>query len=88
MVENADGSVAVELSEVDQMYGTKGRMTFTVYPDRAYIEIRGQLYNRTPLPQTFTQVFMPYKAAGCVKNASAEAVINLEVNSIFWRRMT
>ena len=53
MVENADGSVAVELSEVDQMYGTKGKMTFTVYPDRAYIEIKGQLYNRTPLPQTF-----------------------------------
>ncbi len=52
-VENEDGSVSVELSEVDQMYGTKGKMTFTLYPDRAYIEIRGQLYNRTSLPQTF-----------------------------------
>ncbi|MBQ9210667.1 MAG: DUF5107 domain-containing protein [Clostridia bacterium] len=52
-VENEDGSVAVELSEVDQMYGTKGKMTFTLYPDRAYIEIKGQLYNRTNLPQTF-----------------------------------
>ncbi|MBQ8092766.1 MAG: DUF5107 domain-containing protein [Clostridia bacterium] len=52
-VEHNDGSVSVELSEVDQMYGTKGKMTFTLYPDRAYIEIRGQLYNRTSLPQTF-----------------------------------
>ena len=51
--ENDDGSVSVELSEVDQMYGTKGKMTFTLYPDRAYIEVRGQLYNRTSLPQTF-----------------------------------
>ena len=53
VTENADGSKSVELSEVDQMYGTKGKMTFTVYPDRAYIEIKGQLYNRTNLPQTF-----------------------------------
>ena len=51
--DNPDGSKSVELSEVDQMYGTKGKMTFTVYPDRAYIEIKGQLYNRTNLPQTF-----------------------------------
>ncbi|MBR1820263.1 MAG: DUF5107 domain-containing protein, partial [Clostridia bacterium] len=53
ILENADGSASVELSEVDQMYGTKGKMTFTVYPDKAYIEIKGQLYNRTNLPQTF-----------------------------------
>lgn len=53
VTENADGSKSVELSEVDQMYGTKGKMTFTVYPDKAYIEIKGQLYNRTNLPQTF-----------------------------------
>lgn len=52
-VSHADGSQSVELSEVDQMYGTKGKMTFTIYPDRAYIEIKGQLYNRTCLPQTF-----------------------------------
>ncbi|MBR5869342.1 MAG: DUF5107 domain-containing protein, partial [Clostridia bacterium] len=29
---NEDGSASVELSEVDQMYGTKGKMTFTLYP--------------------------------------------------------
>ena len=28
--------------------------------------------------KTFTQYFMPYKAAGYVKNASIEVVLNLE----------
>lgn len=53
IVENEDGSSSVLLHDVDQMYGTKGLMKFTVYPDKAYIEITGQLYNRTSLPQTF-----------------------------------
>lgn len=53
LTERGDGSKTVCVSEVDQMYGTKGMASFTLYPGRAYIEIRGQLYNRTPLPQTF-----------------------------------
>lgn len=51
--ENEDGSKTVFVHDVDQMYGTKGIAGFTLYPDKAYIEIRGQLYNRTALPQTF-----------------------------------
>jgi len=51
--ENEDGSCYVMIHDVDQMYGTKGIMKFTLYPDKAYIEITGQLYNRTSLPQTF-----------------------------------
>jgi Flp pilus assembly protein TadD, contains TPR repeats len=51
--ENADGSKTVFVHDVDQMYGTKGIAGFTLYPDKAYIEISGQLYNRTSLPQTF-----------------------------------
>lgn len=51
--ENADGSITLQINDVDRMYGTKGIAEFTLYPGRAYIEIRGQLYNRTPLPQTF-----------------------------------
>ena len=35
------------------MYGTKGMASFTLYPDKSYIEIKGQLYNRTDTPQTF-----------------------------------
>ncbi len=53
IVENEDGSGSVLLHDVDQMYGTQGLMKITVYPGRAYIEISGQLYNRTGLPQTF-----------------------------------
>lgn len=51
--ENEDGSATVFVSEIDKMYGTKGMASFTLYPDKAYIEIKGQLYNRTDLPQTF-----------------------------------
>ncbi len=51
--ENEDGSSYVMIHDVDQMYGTKGIMKFTLYPGKAYIEITGQLYNRTSLPQTF-----------------------------------
>ena len=51
--DNADGSKTLLVHDVDQMYGTKGIIGFTLYPDKAYIEIRGQLYNRTASPQTF-----------------------------------
>ena len=48
-----NGSKSVSLHEIDQMYGTKGTACFTLYPDKAYIEITGQVYNPTPLDQTF-----------------------------------
>lgn len=53
ITEHKDGSKTVMINDVDQMYGTKGIASFTLYPDKAYIEIRGQLYNRTPMAQTF-----------------------------------
>ena len=51
--ENADGSKTVWVNEVERMFHTKGMAGITLYPDKAYMEIRGKLYNRTPLPQTF-----------------------------------
>ena len=51
--ENKDGSKTVWVSEIDRMYGTKGMAGFTLYEDKAYLEIKGQLYNRTEMPQTF-----------------------------------
>lgn len=48
-----DGSVTVWCSEVERMFRTKGMTGFTLYPDKAYLEIKVQLYNRTPHPQTF-----------------------------------
>ena len=53
IVENKDGSKTLMINDVDQMYGTKGMASFTLYPGKAYIEIKGQLYNRTSMPQTF-----------------------------------
>lgn len=53
LIENGDGSKTCRICDVDQMYGTKGEASFTLYPGKAYIEIRGQLYNRTATPQTF-----------------------------------
>ena len=46
-------AASVLISEVDRMYGTKGMMTIRLRPGRAYIEIEVQLFNPTPLPQTF-----------------------------------
>lgn len=48
-----DGSAAVLINDVDEMHGTKVVTKIALHPNRAYIEITGQLYNRTPLPQTF-----------------------------------
>lgn len=50
---NEDGSATVFVSETDKMYGTKGMASFTLYPDKAYIEIKGRLFNGTDTPQTF-----------------------------------
>lgn len=74
-----DGSASVELSEVDQMYGTKGKMTFTLYPDKAYIEIKGQLYNRTNLPQTFLWWANPAVAV----NDNTQSVFPPDVTAVF-----
>ena len=78
-LENPDGSCAVEMSEVDQMYGTKGKMTFTLYPDRAYIEVRGQLYNRTHLPQTFLWWANPAVAV----NDDTQSVFPPDVSAVY-----
>jgi tetratricopeptide (TPR) repeat protein len=48
-----DGSSSVLLHDVDRINGTKSICEIRLYPDKAYIEIRGQLYNRTPFAQTF-----------------------------------
>ena len=51
--ENPDGSATVMLGETDRINGTKGNACITLYPDKAYIEIRGRLFNPTDHPQTF-----------------------------------
>ena len=51
--ENEDGSKTVWVHELEVMFRTKGMAGFTLYPGRAYLEIKGKLFNRTPFPQTF-----------------------------------
>lgn len=77
--EGKKGEVFVECSEVDQMYGTKGKMRFSLYPDRAYIEIKGQLYNRTNMPQTFLWWANPAVAV----NDDTQSVFPPDVNAVF-----
>lgn len=48
-----DGSKTVWCSEVERMFRTKGMAGFTLYPGKAYLEIKAKVYNRTSLPQTF-----------------------------------
>jgi hypothetical protein len=47
--ENEDGSVTVWCSEVERMFRTRGMAGFTLHPDKAYLEIKVKLYNRTNL---------------------------------------
>lgn len=51
--ENADGSATVVVSEYENMFHTKGETEFTLFPDKAYLELKNHLFNRTPIKQTF-----------------------------------
>ncbi|MFK7800238.1 MAG: DUF5107 domain-containing protein [Anaerolineae bacterium] len=50
---HADGSQTIWCAEIEKMFRTKGMHGFRLYPERAYLEINVQLYNRTAEPQTF-----------------------------------
>lgn len=77
--ENADGSVTVWVSEVERMFRTKGMAGFTLHPDKAYLEIKGKLYNRTPHPQTFLWWANPAVAV----NDHYQSVFPQDVNAVF-----
>lgn len=51
--ERADGGKTIWVNELELMTRTKGMAGFTLYPDKAYLEVKGKIYNRTPFPQTF-----------------------------------
>jgi tetratricopeptide (TPR) repeat protein len=48
-----DGSKTIWVNEVEIMTRTKGTAGFRLYPGKAYLEIKGKVYNRTPFPQSF-----------------------------------
>jgi tetratricopeptide (TPR) repeat protein len=51
--ECTDGSRTIWCSDHDPMSGLKSMHGVRLYPDRAYIELKVRLYNRTPFVQTF-----------------------------------
>ncbi len=60
---NEDGSATVYISEIDRMFGTRCMASFTLHPDKAYLQIDVKLYNRTGVPQTFLWWANPAVAA-------------------------
>ncbi len=77
--ENADGSKTIWVNEVERMFRTKGMAGFTLHPDKAYLEIKVKLFNRTPLPQTFL-----WWANPAVKvNDHYQSVFPPDVNAVF-----
>ncbi|MCR4860685.1 MAG: DUF5107 domain-containing protein [Bacteroidales bacterium] len=74
-----DGSVTVWCSEMERMFHQKGMAGFTLRPGCAYLEIRGVLYNRTEVPQTFL-----WWANPAVKvNDDYQSVFPPDVNAVF-----
>jgi tetratricopeptide (TPR) repeat protein len=61
------------------MFHTKGMAGFTLYPDKAYIEIKAKLLNTSSLPQTFL-----WWANPAVKvNDDYQSVFPPDVNAVF-----
>lgn len=79
MVENKDGSKTVWVNEYEKMFGTKCALGFTLYPDKAYIELEARLYNRTPFPQTFLWWANPAVAV----DEHYQSVFPPDVNAVF-----
>ena len=77
--DNKDGSKTVWVNEVERMFHTKGMVGFSLHPDKAYIEIKVKLYNRSSLPQTFL-----WWANPAVKvNDYYQSVFPPDVNAVF-----
>ena len=77
--ENADGSVTVWVSEMERMFHQKGMAGFTLRPGHAYLEIKGKLYNRTDVPQTFLWWANPAVAV----NDAYQSVFPQDINAVF-----
>ena len=77
--ENADGSVSVWVSEMEKMFHQKGMAGFTLRPGCAYLEIKGRVYNRTDVPQTFLWWANPAVEV----NDAYQSVFPPDVNAVF-----
>lgn len=74
-----DGSATIWVSEIEKMFHQKGMAGFTLHPGKAYLEIKGKLYNRTSVPQTFLWWANPAVAV----NDYYQSVFPPDVNAVF-----
>lgn len=79
IIDNKDGSKTIWVNEYEKMFGTKCALGFTLYPDKAYIELDAKLYNRTPFPQTFLWWANPAVAV----DEHYQSVFPPDVNAVF-----
>ena len=77
--ENTDGSITVWVSEMEKMFHQKGMAGFTLHPGCAYLEIKGVLYNRTDVPQTFLWWANPAVEV----NDAYQSVFPPDINAVF-----
>ena len=77
--ENEDGSVTVWVSEMEKMFHQKGMAGFTLQPGCAYLEIKGRVYNRTDVPQTFLWWANPAVEV----NDQYQSVFPPDINAVF-----
>ena len=77
--EESDGSVTVWVSEMEKMFHQKGMAGFTLRPGCAYLEIKGRLYNRTDVPQTFLWWANPAVEV----NDEYQSVFPPDINAVF-----
>ncbi|MGM9699083.1 MAG: DUF5107 domain-containing protein [Prevotella sp.] len=77
--ESEDGSVTVWVNEQERMFHQKGMAGFTLRPGCAFLEIKGVLYNRTDVPQTFLWWANPAVAV----NDQYQSVFPPDINAVF-----
>lgn len=71
-------AVSVTLCDTDRMFGTKSLLTITLYVDKAYIEIVGQLYN----PTQFTQTFLWWANPAIAVNDHTQSIFPPDVHAV------
>lgn len=76
---NSDGSVTLWVNEYEKMFHQKGMAGFTLHPGKAFLEIKGKLYNPTPVPQTFLWWANPAVAV----NDYYQSVFPPDVHAVF-----
>lgn len=74
-----DGSVTVWMNEQERMFHQKGLAGFTLRPGCAYLEIKGRLYNRTDIPQTF----LWWANSAVAVNDYYQSVFPPDINAVF-----